>query len=199
MAKPTQPPRRTAKRARGPGSTGKLLLGLVLGIALTLSGIAAYFYFGKPPVAVTDRSALWEHPLHSIPLGTRMAADAREPPFPASEDAFEAGARTYRAQCASCHGTPGRESALGKSMAPRAQQFFSVRDRKSTAAQSPGELYWKSAFGLRRSGMPAYNHTLTETQLWQTSLLLHSANDDLPDPVRNLLTAPDSPAGQPRL
>ena len=190
MARPIQPARKSSKRRSGTGSAGKLFLGILLGVVLTISAIFVYLFLGSPPVAVTDASALWEYPLRSIPLNARIAAHGRTPPFAASEDVFEAGARTYRAQCAQCHGTPGSESALGRSMVPRAQQFFSVRNRKSTATQSAGELYWKTAFGLRRSGMPAYSSTLTDTQLWQTSLLLHSAADDLPDPVRALLTAP---------
>ena len=35
----------------------------------------------------------------------------------------------------------------------------------------PGETYWKVANGIRLSGMPAYTHILTETQMWQVSLL----------------------------
>ena len=191
MPKPAQPSRKSSKRQGTAGSAGRVLLGILLGVIVPVGGTIAYLYFGNPPVAVTDRSALWEYPLRSIPLNARVASHGRTPPFPASEDAFESGARTYRTQCAQCHGTPGHESALGRAMVPRAQQFFSIRDRKDTAAQAPGELYWKTAFGLRRSGMPAYNRTLTDTELWQTSLLLHSAGDDLPDPVHALLTAPE--------
>ena len=44
--------------------------------------------------------------------------------------------------------------------------------------------------------MPAYRKSLTNTQLWQLAILLHSADQDLPDPVRNLL-APVIPATSP--
>lgn len=156
---------------------------------LTFLCLALYFFFGRPPVAVTDKAALWEPLLMPVPLRSRALSEAKAAPFPASEDVFEAGAHTYRAQCAHCHGTPGHESNVGRAMLPRAQQFFSPRERRSVAAQAPGELYWKTAFGIRRSGMPAYNHALTDIQLWQLSLLLHSAADDLPDPVKAILTA----------
>ena len=194
MAKQKEPATRRAPARRGgarSGSFGTFCLGAFLGVVLTCGGAVAYLYLGNSPIAATDRPAPWERPLRRLPLRTRLAAEAKGPPFAASEDVFEAASRTYRAQCSQCHGSPGHESAMGRAMAPHAQQFFSVRDRRSTAAQSPGELFWKTAFGLRRSGMPAYNHALTETQIWQTSLLLHSAADDLPDPVRALLTAPD--------
>ena len=151
--------------------------------------VAAYFTFGSPPVAVTDKSALWEPLVQSVPLNARASAEAKRPPFASSEDVFEAGAKTYRAQCADCHGAPGHDAPLGRGMVPRAPQFFSGRDRRAKAPEAAGVIYWKTAFGVRRSGMPAYNHTLSDTQLWQVSLLLHSAGEELPDPVRSLLVA----------
>jgi mono/diheme cytochrome c family protein len=48
----------------------------------------------------------------------------------------------------------------------------------------PGETYWKAANGIRLTGMPAFKDTLTDTQIWQVSLLL--ANADKPLPPRAL-------------
>ena len=36
--------------------------------------------------------------------------------------------------------------------------------------------------------MPAFQHVLTDTQMWQVSLLLKNANADLPLPVTQILT-----------
>jgi mono/diheme cytochrome c family protein len=43
-----------------------------------------------------------------------------------------------------------------------------------------GETYWKIKNGIRLSGMPAYGKALSETQMWQVSLLLSMANKPLP-------------------
>jgi mono/diheme cytochrome c family protein len=43
----------------------------------------------------------------------------------------------------------------------------------------PGETYWKAANGIRLTGMPGYKGSLSETQLWQVSLMLANA-DKLP-------------------
>ena len=196
MPKQTRSTRSNTSR-RSSGGIGKLLFGMLLGCALFILAIVLYFRFGNPPVAVTDADALWEPLVQSVPLHTRSSAAIKTPPFPASEDVFEAAARTYRAHCVTCHGSPAHEAPLGRTMMPHAQQFF-TRDKKATAAQQPGELYWKTAFGIRRSGMPAYSHTLTDTQMWQLSLLLHSASDELPDPVHALLVQGD-PAPQPTI
>ena len=47
-----------------------------------------------------------------------------------------------------------------------------------------GETYWKVKNGIRLSGMPAYGKALSETQLWQVSLLLSMANKPLPAEAR---------------
>ena len=181
--------RRTGSRQAGPAAgAARVLLSVLAGVLLTLAGFAAYFYFGRPPVAVADRPMLWEHLTETVPLHHRVSAEARTPPFPAGEDSFEAAAKVYRAQCAQCHGTPGHEAAIGREMLPHAQQFFG-RDRRATAAKPAGELFWPTAHGVRHSGMPAYAATLSNTDVWNLSLLLHSADQDLPDPVRALLTA----------
>lgn len=187
--------RKRGKPARRSGGAGRLLTGIALGVLLTLTAIAAYFYFGRPPVAATDKSAWWEGLIGRVATERRMQRDSKAAPFPADEDAFEGAARTYRSQCVQCHGSPSQNAEVGATMLPAAPQFFG-RDRRSTASRSAGELYWATAFGIRRSGMPAYRQSLTNTQLWQLALLLHSADQELPDPVRNLL-APVIPAMAP--
>ena len=51
-----------------------------------------------------------------------------------------------------------------------------------------GETYWKVANGIRLTGMPAFNHVLSDTQMWQVSLLLKNADTELPLPVTQILT-----------
>ncbi len=185
------------KGKRSGTSTGavKFLYGLLAGMALVPIAAVTWLYFGHPPVAVTDKPALWEHLTATVPVHRRMANEAKQPPFPASEDSFEAAARIYRTQCAQCHGNPGHESALGRAMLPHAQQFFG-RDSKSTAAKPAGQLFWVTNYGVRRSGMPAYAHVLSNTDEWNLALLLHAADQDLPDPIKTLL-APTIPATAP--
>jgi mono/diheme cytochrome c family protein len=186
LAKQTK--KATGGRRNARGGTAKLLLGIGLGIVMTLLGTAAWLRFGNPPVAVRDAESLWEPLVETVPANARARSESKTPPFPASEDAFEAGAKVYRAHCSQCHGSPGHDSMTGRNMRPQAPQFFTKADRAALAGQAPGELYWKTAYGIRRSGMPAYGRVLTDTQVWQLSLLLAGSGDDLPDPVKALLT-----------
>ena len=192
------PPGRTrGPRRRKQTRTVPFLAGLGTGVALVFVCVLAYLLLGRPPVAVTDRPALWDALLTTLLLRQRVRAEAKAPPFSADEQVFETGARLYRVHCAQCHGVPGQVSALGLQMAPRAQQFFSTRNRHAAAGPA-GEIFWKTAFGIRHSGMPAYNHLLGNTELWQVSLLLHAANTSLPDPVSAILLQGTAPA-QPTL
>jgi hypothetical protein len=46
-----------------------------------------------------------------------------------------------------------------------------------------GETYWKVKNGIRLTGMPSFDGALSDTAMWQVSLLLLQANQ-LPDAVR---------------
>lgn len=51
----------------------------------------------------------------------------------------------------------------------------------------PGETYWKAANGIRLTGMPSFKDILSDTQLWQVSLLLANANKPLPPAALDIL------------
>ena len=65
----------------------------------------------------------------------------------------------------------------------------------------PGETYWKVANGIRLSGMPSFNKVLTDTEMWQVSLLMANADKPLPPAAQVMLdgqqTPPPAPAVAP--
>ena len=78
-------------------------------------------------------------------------------------------------------------------MYPVAPQLWQKHGKHGVVGVSddePGETYWKVAHGIRLTGMPAYSHVLSETQMWQVSLLLANADKELPNPVSQILNAP---------
>jgi mono/diheme cytochrome c family protein len=77
-------------------------------------------------------------------------------------------------------------------MFPRPPQLFRG---KGVTDDEPGETYWKVENGVRLTGMPGFEKSLSETQMWQVSLLLANA-DKLPDSVKQSLAAgPAAPVG----
>jgi len=177
----------------GSTGTGKFILGLLIGLLLIPIAGLVYFKFGHVPVATADKPFPYERQLTHIPLDAREAREApAEAPFAESEDVFEGGAHVYREQCASCHGTPGHSVPFAKSMYPTAPQLWtSHRPGVTGVSDDPvGTTYWVVSNGIRLTGMPSFSKVLTDTQMWQVAILLKNANQPLPDPVTNMLTAP---------
>ncbi len=175
-------------------SFGKMFLGFVLGVAAVAAGLFGYLKFGALPVAVADKPFPYEKEIVYLPLSSRIDRELKNPPFGISEDVFESGARVYRTQCASCHGTPGHDVAFAKHMFPSAPQLWKGHGTHGVVGVSDdeaGETYWKVANGIRLSGMPSYSKVLSETEIWQVSLLLKNADKELPGPVAAILGAPN--------
>jgi thiosulfate dehydrogenase len=175
------------------GGFGKLFLGFLLGIAVVAGGLFAYLKFGPLPVAVADAPLPFEERIVGLPLDARIDHEKKNPPFGTSEDVFEAGAHIYRAQCAACHGTPGHEVPYTRYMYPEPTQLWKRHGKHGVVGVSDddaGETHWKVANGIRLTGMPSYSHILTDTQMWQVSLLLHNADKELPMPVTQILNNP---------
>jgi mono/diheme cytochrome c family protein len=153
---------------------------------LLLLPLAVYLYlaFGHPPVATADKPFPFEARIAHLPLHARIAREmpARSP-IPATDENLNAGASLYEDKCESCHGTADQPAALGRSTFPRAPQLWIKRPNGTVGVSDDpvGETYWKVRNGIRLTAMPAYGSTLSETQLWQVSLLLSLAAKPLPD------------------
>ena len=172
---------------------GKFLLGVMLTlIAVPIAGYC-YLRFGHAPVAVADTPFPDEAKIVHIPLGRRI--DKEMPataPIEPSAPNLEIGAHIYREQCASCHGLYGRPSAFGGHMYPVATDLWKPHGNGVVGVSDdpPGETYWKVSNGIRLSGMPAFDHVLNQTQMWQVTLLLANADKPQPPGVLELLKQP---------
>jgi thiosulfate dehydrogenase len=166
----------------------KFLLGFLIGIILL--PVLGYFYFrlGYAPVATAAPPMPFEKQLAHMAQHARINKEApKVVPIQVSDDNYMAGAKTYRTHCAVCHGLPGQsDTALSKGMYPKPPHLFKG---KGVTDDPPGVTYWKVANGIRLTGMPAFTGTLSETEMWQVSLLLANA-DKLPDQVRTVLQQP---------
>jgi len=160
--------------------------GFILGIIFTLVCIAAgaYIYFagGYAPVATSAPAMPFEKMLAKKALDALIEKFApKNAPIQADEAAYQAGAGIYKMHCAVCHGLPGApQTPIAKGEYPKPPQLFM---RHGVTDDPAGETYWKVANGIRLTGMPAFSQSLSETQMWQVSLLLKNA-DKLPASVQ---------------
>lgn len=170
---------------------GRFLFGLIIGVILVPAGILAWFHYGNVPVAVSDNPFPQERRITHEALDARIDRElVKTPPIPADESAFLAGAQIYRDQCAACHGLHNKPSSFGAHMYPDAPPLWEKHHNGEVVGVSddpPGETYWKVKNGIRLTGMPSYKDILSDTQMWQVSLLLANADKPLPPATVDIL------------
>jgi mono/diheme cytochrome c family protein len=169
----------------------RVILGILLGIVLVPLVVLGWLKFGHVPVAVADPPLPYERLLTHVPLDARINQETvTTPPIQADEANLIAGAEIYRDQCATCHGLHGKPSQFAAHMFPDAPPLWEKHHHNEVVGVSddpPGETYWKVDNGIRLTGMPSYKKVLTETQMWQVSLLLANADKHLPPAAVEIL------------
>jgi thiosulfate dehydrogenase len=172
---------------------GKFVFGLILGVILVPIIVYLYFMTGMAPVATTAPPMPFEKMFARMALHTRMGKEVpKTVPIQADESNYLAGAQVYKENCAVCHALPeGKETDIAKGMFPAPPKLM---QGKGVTDDPPAESYWKVAGGIRMTGMPGFQKTLSNTQMWQVSLLVANA-DKLPQSVKDSLAA--GPAAPP--
>jgi thiosulfate dehydrogenase len=169
-------------------------IGFVLAVIILCGGLYYYFAAGMAPVATADPPMPFERMLSHLALDAHIGKQSTiQSPVAADTTAYLAGAEAYRQHCAQCHGLPGQAPTdYATTMFPDPPQLFRG---KGVTDDPVSETYWKTANGIRLTGMPAFKTKLTDTQMWQVSQLLAHANE-IPDSVRKLLV-PDVTSAMP--
>jgi len=159
--------------------------GFILGVVVTgllLAG-GAYWYFatGHAPVAASAPPMPFERTFARMGLHAYLARLPHpKPPVPADEANLAAGAKVYVQNCAVCHGLPTMDkTAIARGMFPPPPPLF---QEKGVTDDEEWETYWKVESGIRMTGMPEFKGSLTETQIWQVTVLVKNA-DKLPAAV----------------
>lgn len=165
----------------------KFLFGLILGLVAVPVMVYLYFSMGMAPVATAAPPMPFERAFARMALHARLDKEMpKAVPIAADDATLTAGARIYKDHCAVCHGLPGQaQSAIAKGMFPKPPKLM---EGKGVTDDEPGETYWKVAGGIRMTGMPGFDKTLSTTEMWQVSLVCANA-DKLPAAAKQILTA----------
>jgi thiosulfate dehydrogenase len=142
-----------------------LVVGLLGGYALLTSGMVPANADAKP-----GRVEIW---LAGTSLNAAIAREAPKGPNPVTiTDAhLIEGVKLYGQHCAICHGTVAGDasaSPIAKGEYPQPPQFGTdgVED------DADGVTYWKIKHGIRLTGMPSWNASLSDEQIWSLALFL---------------------------
>ncbi len=171
-----------------------ILLGIILGFVFVFLGAYLYFATGHAPVATNSPEMPFEHKFANMALHAYLAkVPHSDSPVPADETNLLAGAKIYKENCAVCHGLPGEpRNAIANGMFPKPPLLFRGM---GVTDDEVWESYAKVSGGIRMTGMPGFKERLSDTQMWQVSQLVKTA-DKLPASVKTELT-PLTPAAVP--
>ncbi len=166
----------------------KFFLGVVVGIGLVL--LAGYLFATRGGLFMgTDAKPFpLERTIASAAITASIGKSANDPsPLPADEANLLAGAKTYMQACEGCHGRLDQASSNAKGFYPRPPHL--LPPSKGVTDDPVGAIHWVVKNGIRFSAMPSFNQKLSDSEIWQVSLLLRNA-DKLPDSVQNSLRQP---------
>jgi thiosulfate dehydrogenase len=132
-------------------------------------------------------------------LHATLAREAPKTPNPLALNDTDliAGIKLYASNCVVCHGAAdAKPSTIAEGLYQHPPQLA-----KDGVEDDPGGVtYWKITHGIRLTGMPAFDRSLTQHQIWQLALFLKHMNA-LPPAVQRVWKSvknPVPPATQPR-
>jgi mono/diheme cytochrome c family protein len=166
----------------------KFFLGVVVGIGLVV--LASYLFVARGGIFMgTDTKPL---PLEERIVGAAITASigksADDPsPLPADETNLLAGAKIYMNACAGCHGKLDQASSGAKGFYPLPPHL--LPPAAGVTDDPVGATHWVVKNGVRFSAMASFNQKLSDSEIWQVSLLLRNA-DKLPNSVQDSLRQP---------
>lgn len=142
----------------------KILVVLAVLAALGATGGAAFVWSGLYDISATDQHlppTYWAMD-HTMRRSVARRGKTIAVPALGAPEQLERGLALYRTHCAQCHGAPGvapEPFALGLTPlpAPLAQ----------TAREwTPGEIYWVVRYGIKMTGMPAWEFRMSDDEIW---------------------------------
>jgi mono/diheme cytochrome c family protein len=173
----------TRNGAASPGPNPK---SLGLGVALGAAGATALaavvglglVYTGAYNVAATEEHTSLGHWAldTSFRNSVKARADGLTPPE-ITPQMLEAGAASYKAMCAHCHGGPGVERAdWAGGMRPRPPHLA-----EAAAHWETRDVFWIAKHGVKMTGMPAFGATHDDEALWSVAAFVKALPGMTPD------------------
>jgi len=159
-----------------------MLRGVLLGIVFTVvaAAIAGYAIIraGVMPANADEKPPRFEvwAAKTSLHATLRHSAPRVTNPLPSTDENLIAGVKLYAQNCAVCHGdASGKATDVAKGLYQKPPQLA-----KDGVEDDPdGVTFWKLSHGIRWTGMPAFDKTLKDDQIWQLTLFLKTM-DHLP-------------------
>ena len=160
---------------------GKFLLGFIIAIAVLILGALGFLMLGLFPTAANvEPSSLERHiALGAVDASMERHAPRVSNPVMANDANLIDGLKLYTMNCALCHGGLDRKpSTLANSFYPPPPNLVS-----EPPDDPEWHIYYTIRTGVRYTGMPAWDKTLSEQDMWKIATFL-SHMDKLPPAVQ---------------
>lgn len=156
--------------------------GIILGVVVTvLVAVLVIWIVGREGIvsaaALNARPVPLENWMARTSLRASLARNAPHGriPVPVNEDTLIEGVKLYSVNCIVCHGTSTGDAgatpvAHGEYPAPPQFASHGVED------DPLGWTFWKIKNGIRWTGMPAWQKTLKDQEIWKITLFLSQMN-----------------------
>jgi mono/diheme cytochrome c family protein len=165
---------------------GKFIVGVIITLVILVLGGLGFAMLGFIPTVANVEPPHFER---SLAMGAvdasmeRHAPRVTNPLMPTDQN-LEDGMKLYTMNCSLCHGGLDRKpSTLATSFYPPPPNLIS---------NPPDDPEWHTFFtirtGIRYTGMPAWDKTLTNDDMWKITMLL-SHMDKLPPAVQEFWKA----------
>ena len=159
----------------------KFLLGVILTLAILALGGLGFALLGFFPTAANVEPPHWERHLANGAMDASMeryAPRVTNPLLPTDQN-LEDGMKLYTMNCALCHGGLDRKpSTLASSFYPPPPNLIS-----DPPDDPEWHIFYTIRTGVRYTGMPAWDKTIPEQDIWKLTMLL-SHMDKLPPAVQ---------------
>jgi mono/diheme cytochrome c family protein len=160
----------------------KFLLGVIITLLVLILGGLGFAMLGMFPTAANVPPPHFESHIAMSAVDASMERHAPHltNPLAPTDQNLEDGMKLYTMNCAVCHGGLDRKpSTLAGSFYPPVPNLIS---------DPPDDPEWHTFYtirtGIRYSGMPAWDKTLPEQDMWKITMLL-SHLDKLPPSVQD--------------
>ena len=160
----------------------KFILGVIVTLLVLILGGLGFATLGFLPTNANVAPPRWERQLANAAVDASMERHAPRVtnPLPPSDQNLEDGMKLYTMNCAVCHGGLDRKPAsLARSLYPPPPNLIS---------DPPDDPEWHVFYciraGIRYTGMPSWEKTLSEQEMWKITTLL-SHLDKLPPAVQD--------------
>ena len=149
---------------------GKFLFGVMFTLVALAAAIFFYARFGYVTLKANRRPGAIENYLahRAFDAAVDRQAPKVENPIKPTEESLTQGMMIYTMHCAVCHGSPDKkDNPLGQSFYPPVPQFT-----RHAPDMPDWQAYWVLKNGVRYTGMPAWEQTLSDEEMWKVATFL---------------------------